>query len=218
MVASKTERVWTVCRSRRVRLAAATLLIAAGTVWVVREFLLRKPVRTFGVVIPGVLYRSGQPDEKGWRFLRDTCGIRTVIDLREVAPDKPWAVLEREFCAGNGIRHIKLPIGRTGLTDDELRTIVETISGPQCQPVLVHCKLGRSRTGIAIAAYRVVAQGWSYDAALAESQRYKGHMNAPYAAYLKRLAAGHGWRPASSPVVGRAFSARYPVEGPADAR
>ncbi|MCJ7543807.1 MAG: tyrosine-protein phosphatase [Phycisphaerae bacterium] len=177
-----------------------------------------EPVQRFGVVIPGVLYRSGQPDEKGWQFLKDKWGIRTVIDLREDTPNEPWAVLERQFCARNGIRHVKLPIGHGGLTDEQLRLIVETISDPQRQPVLVHCKLGRSRTGITVAAYRVVAQGWSYNAALAESQRYKGHMNPPYAAYLKRLAEGYGWRPAVPPAIGRAFPAGYPVEVTTDVR
>ncbi len=206
-------------RAWRLGILALVVLLAAGTVWTVYRLAHHRPVRKFGVVIPGVLYRSGQPDEQGWRFLRDDCHIRTVIDLRQDLPDEPWAVLERNFCTQNGIRHIKLPMtGHDGMTDDKLRVIVETVSDPRCQPVLIHCKLGRSRTGIAVAAYRVVAQGWSYDAALAESQRYKGHMNPGFAAYLKRLAEGHGWRPAVRPAIGGALSARYSGQESADAR
>ena len=129
-------------------------------------------------------------------------GIRTVIDLRENRPNKPWAVLERRFCAENGIRYIKLPIGPERLTDQELKTIVETISDPQCQPVLVHCELGKSRTGIAVAAYRVVAQGWNYEMALAESQEFKKKMEPDYAMYLKELAKGERWRPDIASNVG----------------
>jgi protein tyrosine/serine phosphatase len=158
-----------------------------------------------------VLYRSAQPDEAGWKRLRDHYGIRTVIDLREDAPDAPWAVLEREFCAANGIRTIKLPVGDDLLTDPELQTIVETISDPQNQPVLVHCELGRSRTGIAIAAYRVAAQGWSFEAALAESQIFKKDMEPGYVDYLKQLADGEGRRPAlTATTVGLVSGIEYP--------
>jgi hypothetical protein len=82
----------------------------------------------------------------------------------------------------------------------------------------MHCKLGRSRTGITVAAYRVAAQGWSYESALAESQHYKGHMNPPYRRYLKGLAEGHGWRPAASGALGRTMPSQYAGEGLSDAR
>jgi protein tyrosine/serine phosphatase len=193
-------------------------LIGAGTAWAAYALLHHWPARKFGVVIPGVLYRSGQPEERGWRYLKDHYGIRTVIDLREDMPNEPWAVLETNFCAANGIRYVKLPVGHDGLTDEQLAVLVKTVSDPRCQPVLVHCKLGRSRTGITIAAYRVVAQGWSYEAALAESQRYKGTMNSPYRAYLKGLAEGRGWRPAVTGALGRTVPPQYAGEGLPDAR
>lgn len=167
------------------------------------------PVHHFAIVEEGVLYRSGQPDEAGWKSLRDRYGIRTVIDLREEKPSEPWAVLERAFCAENGIRQIRLPVGGNRLTDQELRTIIETASDPQCQPVLIHCEAGSSRTGIAVAAYRVVAQGWSYQAALAESKEFKKNMEPGYAAYLKQLAEGQGWRP-TVVAVGSDAQNEYP--------
>jgi len=77
-----------------------------------------------------------------------------------------------------------------------LRIIVETITDSKSQPVFIHCELGSSRTGIAVAAYRVVARGWSYETALAESQKFKNCMESGYVAYLKQLADGEGWRPA----------------------
>jgi protein tyrosine/serine phosphatase len=196
------------CRSRRVRAIVLVLLVAVGLAWAAQS--LREQVHHFGVVEEGVLYRSGQPDEQGWRFLRDDCGIRTVIDLRGHRPNDTWSILEETFCENNGIRHIRLPIRPDRLTDEQLRVIVETVSDPKSRPVLVHCEHGKSRTGVVIAAWRIVAQGWSYKAALAESQEYKRDMNPGYAAYLRELAAGQGWRPAAVSGVGTSAPVGYP--------
>ena len=43
---------------------------------------------------------------------------------------------------------------------------------PSRQPVLVHCRYGKDRTGVVIAAYRVVHEGWEPKAAAAEAKRY----------------------------------------------
>lgn len=180
--------------SRRKLLLGVLMLAMVGTGITVAVWYHDWPVHHFAVVEEGVLYRSGQPDEAGWKCLRDNYGIRTVINLREDKPNESWAILERSFCAQNNIRYINLPVGSTCLTDNQLRTIIETVLDPQCQPVLIHCELGSSRTGIAVAAYRVVAQGWSYEAALEESQEFKNHMEPSYVNYLKQLASGDGWR------------------------
>lgn len=199
-------------RRRISLLGVLTLTILFGAGITVAVCLRDWPVHHFGVVEEGVLYRSGQPDEAGWKYLRDRCNIRTVIDLREEKPNEPWAVLERTFCDENDIRHIKLPVGPDRLTDRELKTIVETISDPQCQPVLIHCEAGSSRTGIAVAAYRVVAQGWNYQAAFAEYQKFKKNMRPGYAAYLKGLAEGEFWRPAVALAVGFEAQKGYPLK------
>jgi len=173
-------------------LALSLAVLVAGGVIAAAYGLFRVPVRRFGVVEKGVLYRSGQPDAGGWRWLRDRCGIRTVINLRGEYPSQPWAILEKKFCRDNGIRYIALPIGPDRLSDEQLRLILRTISDPASQPVLVHCELGKSRTGVVVAAYRIVAQGWSYEAALAESRKFKRNMNAGYAAYLRELSGRRG--------------------------
>jgi protein-S-isoprenylcysteine O-methyltransferase Ste14/protein tyrosine phosphatase (PTP) superfamily phosphohydrolase (DUF442 family) len=167
------------------------LLISAG----VAVGCARAPVHHFGVVRQGMLYRSGQPGADGWRWLREEYGIRTVISLRAVRPDAPWSVQEEQFCRRNRIEHIKVPIGTEGLTEEQLAQILRTVSDPSRQPVLVHCAQGSSRTGVVVAAYRIAAQGWSAEAAIAESEEFKRRMNPGYAAYLKRLAAGHGGLP-----------------------
>jgi protein tyrosine phosphatase (PTP) superfamily phosphohydrolase (DUF442 family) len=36
------------------------------------------------------------------------------------------------------------------------------------KPAFVHCRLGRDRTGLCVAVYRIVAQGWDRDRAIRE--------------------------------------------------
>jgi protein tyrosine/serine phosphatase len=122
-----------------------------------------------------------------------------VIDLRGDTPGAPWEAAERKFCRENSIRYVKMTIGPTQLTDDQLKQFIEIATDPKCQPVLVHCELGKSRTGVMVAAYRIIVQGWRYENALAEAQRLHKHMNPGYAAYLKGLAEGKGWRAGGEP-------------------
>ena len=131
------------------------------------------PVHRFGTVEQGVLYRSAQPDEDDWNILHARYGIKTVFDLRENLPNEPWAVTERQFCQRHGIAYIKMPVGPTRLTDAQLKQFIETVADPSRQPILVHCELGKARTGVLVAAYRIAAQGWSYKSAMADFMRYK---------------------------------------------
>ncbi|NIA07022.1 MAG: hypothetical protein GWP14_05210 [Actinobacteria bacterium] len=165
--------------------------VVAGAVW-----YHNYPVHHFGTVVEGVLYRSAQPDEDEWKTLHTRYGIKTVFDLRGNKPNEPWAITERRFCQQNGIAYIKMPVGPTRLTDAQLQQFIEAGADPSRQPILVHCEHGKARTGVLVAAYRIVAQGWSYTSAMADFKQYKDHIKPGYAAYLRELTSGHGWRPA----------------------
>jgi len=40
------------------------------------------------------------------------------------------------------------------------------------QPIYVHCKGGRHRTGLVTAVYRMTHDGWNFDKAFAEMMKY----------------------------------------------
>lgn len=177
--------------TRKSKLLGALALVmvasAAAAFWHFRNW----PVNHFAVVEEGVLYRCAQPEQTGWERLRDHYHIKTVIDLREERPKQDWFVLEREFLKDNGIRHIRLPIGSDHMTPEELKTVVDTINDPANRPVLIHCELGKARTGVAVAAYLITVKGWDYPAALEEATKFNEHIKPGYAAYLKELAESH---------------------------
>ncbi|MCE5277563.1 MAG: tyrosine-protein phosphatase [Planctomycetaceae bacterium] len=164
--------------------AAATIVVVIAAVIVWEVWLEDYPVRQFGVVEEGVLYRSAQPTEAAWRRLRDDYKIRTVVSLREEEPDAAWCQLEKQFCAANGIGYVSMPIGPYEITDEQLQTLLKLIGDPQRQPVLVHCELGKARTGVAVAAYRIAANRWSCRSAVEEAQNYKKHLDVAYVGYL----------------------------------
>jgi protein tyrosine/serine phosphatase len=56
-----------------------------------------------------------------------------------------------------------------------LDTIVQTIVVLP-KPVLLHCEHGEDRTGLAVAAYRVVVSGWTKDEAMDEALKF-GYRN-----------------------------------------
>jgi protein tyrosine phosphatase (PTP) superfamily phosphohydrolase (DUF442 family) len=171
-------------------LAAAIVAVIGIAVW-------RKdyPAHHFAVVEKGGLYRSGQPKESGWQAIKDTHHIKTVVDLREINPDAPWSITEREFCRRNGIALVHLPLGP--MTDAELKRFCEIVMDSNRQPVLVHCQAGSIRTGVLVASYRIAVQGWSYEDALAEARRFRFSpaRHKQHDAFLRRLAGGDGWRP-----------------------
>jgi tyrosine-protein phosphatase SIW14 len=64
----------------------------------------------------------------------------------------------------------------TGITTSRLDSILENVMvGMTMGKTLVHCEHGEDRTGLVIAAYRVLECGWSPAAAMDEAKRFGYH-------------------------------------------
>jgi tyrosine-protein phosphatase SIW14 len=111
------------------------------------------------------IYRGRQPARKGYQTLK-SMGIKTVINLRAVHD-------ERKKVESAGMKYVEIPVPMTGgVRTEKLQEIIHAMSDPSNQPVYIHCALGEDRTGIAVAAYRMDADGWSYDDAVKEMQSF----------------------------------------------
>lgn len=105
------------------------------------------------------LYRSGQPTAEGMRAA-ERLGIRTVISLRS---------RQRDAARAEGtdllLHHVPMRAWhpRMAAAAAALNAIMASPG-----PVLVHCWHGADRTGLVVALYRMVEQGWPREAAIRE--------------------------------------------------
>lgn len=156
---------------RTVRLAIALAILGTPLIaW--RGFLFRN---NFGVVDPGRVYRSAQP--KG--DLEATIaahGLRSVLNLRGGWQGDWWYADEVEDCRAHGVDFYDLPISaderpRRG----DLLILLDLFD--RCDyPLLIHCKSGSDRTGLASALYVLYKEGRPPEQARAAFSLHYAHI------------------------------------------
>jgi protein tyrosine/serine phosphatase len=138
-----------------------------------------------GRVTPDI-YRGSQPAKSGYDTLKKM-GIRTVINLRT-------SMSEKKDVESAGMRSIEIPLGTFNNGEREkVDRLVALLADPAIRPVFVHCRQGRDRTGIVVAAYRMKVQGWPLAAAEAEMDSFEfNDVWVNLRRFLHRYAAGLG--------------------------
>lgn len=115
-------------------------------------------------VVPGTLVRGGQPDAEGFAALKARYAIRTVVNLND-----DTAVSERALVTALGMEYVPLPSDAFAPDRGRIVEFLRVMSDPAGRgPVFVHCQHGMDRTGLAVAAYRIVLEGWTAEQALRE--------------------------------------------------
>ena len=138
-------------------LVGVTLLALAGRYgyWVLVE-------HRFQTITEGKVYKSSAmpPDELVRRV--EALGIRTVIDLRNEAPESSAA--ERAAVEKAGLRYVNLPSEQVpdSATVDAYLALMKR---PEIFPVLIHCEHGVGRSVLFAALYRIEFEGWDSERA-----------------------------------------------------
>jgi tyrosine-protein phosphatase SIW14 len=137
-------------------------------------------VNNFAQVSP-ILYRGEQPTREGFLELKRR-GIKTVINLRNHHSDE-------KFLVGTGLRYVRIKSTAVRIEDEDTLAFLAALHDPANQPVFVHCLHGSDRTGAAVAAYRIVEQGWTAEEAIRELRNF-GHHEYFFGVrrYIRRLA------------------------------
>jgi protein tyrosine/serine phosphatase len=106
------------------------------------------------------LYRGAQPHDEGFDELK-AMGIKTVVNLRTFSSD-------RKACGRTGLDYEKIAMQAWRDNDKDVVAFLRLAVDPERQPIFVHCLHGADRTGMVVAVYRVVVEGWTKDEALRE--------------------------------------------------
>ncbi len=106
------------------------------------------------------LYRGAQPGPEGFKEL-ERMGVRTVINLRQFHSDK-------DDIQGTslGCKHIRMAAFHP--EDEDTIRFLKIVGKTKDGPFFVHCQHGSDRTGLSVAFYRIVFQGWTKDKAIKE--------------------------------------------------
>jgi protein tyrosine phosphatase (PTP) superfamily phosphohydrolase (DUF442 family) len=149
---------------------AAILAVAAVEAW--RVFLGSNA----HVVLPDRVYRSAQPSASDLeRQVRDH-GIRTVVNLRGCSFPLPWYMEESRATAALDIAQedVCFSAGRLP-SPSELRRFVEVLDHAE-YPLLLHCRRGADRTGMAAAIVLLLQTDQSFSEARRQLGLRYGHL------------------------------------------
>lgn len=110
------------------------------------------------------LYRSAQPSKEEFKIL-DSAGFETILSLRNRVSDK-----RRARTTSLTIKRYRVNAWR--MDEEDVLQALRLIQSYE-KPLLLHCLHGSDRTGVIVAAYRMVFEGWTKERALAEFQNPK---------------------------------------------
>ena len=132
-----------------------TLLATAGCATVGHHEV---GIDNFDQVSPA-LFRGGQPTQQGIKTLAEY-HVKTVINLRGDGDSQ-----EAQWVRDAGMTYLHLPLDAETVTPQDAERFLELLAQAPA-PVFVHCHVGRDRTGMAVAAYRLREQGWTQQEAV----------------------------------------------------
>lgn len=126
----------------------------------------------FHEVVPGEVYRSAQPSAEHIRKWVEEYDIRTIVNLRSDVTS-PVVVEEAALAKEIGLRYESVPLLNHSLPKPAaLHSLIETIETVE-RPMLLHCRAGADRAGLASVVAAMAIGGRDYASA-------RKHLSARY--------------------------------------
>jgi len=130
----------------------------------------------FHAITPGEAYRSGELSEPRWRDVIRKNGIRSVLNLRGAYPGEAWYENEIRLCREFGVKHYDVGLRATLDPPPEKVRAIMAVFRDAPRPILIHCKAGADRSGLASAMWKVVVDGETKKEAAAQLSFFYGHL------------------------------------------
>ena len=103
----------------------------------------------FAIVRSGEVYRSGQMSDRQLTNVIRQYGIKTVLNLRGSNPEDSWYQRERDATLAEGATQVDMSLSSCEwMSRVQARTLLEMLETCE-RPILIHCKQGAERTGLA---------------------------------------------------------------------
>jgi len=160
--------------SRRISfsVAALSLVILLGGSY----FVYMDEQGNFHPITRGEAYRSAILDRDELEHYVRNYNIKSIVNLLGKHPNESWYQEEMEVSADHNVRHYDLSLPATREpTEEDAQELVE-IYKTAPRPVLVHCKAGADRSGLAAAMWKVIVDKEPKSEAAKELSILYGHI------------------------------------------
>lgn len=125
-------------------------------------------------MVEGEVYRSAQPDPDDLRQWVPRYGLKTVINLRGKSEDEFYG-LERDALDAAGVKMIDIRLTADHMPAlGPLKRLIEALETAE-RPILMHCRDGIDRSGVAGVIAAMAVGGENYDSALGQLSVRKFH-------------------------------------------
>jgi protein tyrosine/serine phosphatase len=139
--------------------------------------VLRLFWRNWGVVEAGRVYRSNHLGPRQLRAVVRQFGIRTIVNLRGHRETCGSDALGRQAAAELGLTHVDAPLESRGAPHKDRLLRLAGLFRDLPQPILLHCKSGADRTGLAAGLW-LMLQGRPVEEAMRQLSWRHGHVSA----------------------------------------
>jgi protein tyrosine/serine phosphatase len=123
-------------------------------------------VKNFGCINEN-FYRGAQPEKGDYEDLA-AMGVKTIIDLQ-----REGEASEPKMVEAAGMKFYRIPMSdKEPPPPEQVTEFLKLVNDPANQPVFIHCKGGRHRTGAMTAVYRMTHDQWAADRAWQEMKQF----------------------------------------------
>ncbi len=149
-------------------------------------------IANYCVVTKGTLWRGSKPDAAGSAWLIEN-GVKTIVNLELINDDISSLVAAKVVpvnqyeVAYYRVRNFEPVVALLPSLQDEQIAQFLAIMAKAPKPVYVHCRSGQNRTGVNVAAYRLLVEGASADVVIAEMEKYQGIWFSYDADYIRSI-------------------------------
>lgn len=150
------------------------------------------PIARFCKTSAQTLWRGAKPDVAGAAWLVEN-GVRTVVNLELLQDDLPtFAQVQLRAATRADVGYFRvrdwepMVVIAPAVVDERVAHFLAIVR-TQPKPVYVHCRSGQNRTGLMVAAFRVLAEGMPTETAVTELARYEGLWFKADAQYIRGL-------------------------------